>query len=364
MQTGDTICLPGSELAGCPNVASFNNNPKCKYYSLQPGESIATIAVGLNLYQPDIEAANPDIIQRKLQVGDLIKLPPWDTAKCGVLPTNIQQLVVAASPPPLSMPTTPPKPTGSKPKSPSPSPIPQNSPPTTFQAPPAQADAQKCRGFRARESDDLFSIASLFVIDVSQLVTVNPDLAGGIPIVTGMVVKIPPFDPTCSTPVLVDAESLLASPPLPSMNGPQVGSRPVNGGAPTADGPAASTQAGKDAQNTPPTQGGDWMPSPTTDSSYEDRTTSSSGPPDFGLGGADTIEASETYQQNIVKDGGNSNAPPPPQSGSNTGNIIMGVTIFVVCIAVIGILGMAFSGTGAMKLSMKKDAAPEIGYVV
>jgi hypothetical protein len=42
----------------------------------------------------------------------------------------------------------------------------------------------------------------------------------------------------------------------------------------------------------------------------------------------------------------------------------MGTTIFVVCVALIGIMGMAFSGTGPMKIAMKNEAAPESEYVV
>jgi hypothetical protein len=354
LQTGDTICLPGTDLPGCPNVASFNSNPKCKYYPLQPGESVATIANSLNLYRPDVESANPDIIQRNLQVGDLVKLPPWDEAKCGLLPTNIEQLVIRASPPPLSMPTAPPKPNGSKPKSP---PSPSAKSPNTYQAPPAQVDAEKCRGFRVRELDDLFSIASLFTVEVPQLVSVNPDLAGGIPVLAGMVVKIPPYDPACSTPVLIDAEALLAPPPMTVVNGLLVGLQPINQGAPTAEGPSAATNREEYLSTDA------YLPPAAEDYGDYD---GESDAPDVGLGGSDTIDAAEdeTYQQNIVKDGGNSNAPPPPKSGSNTGNIIMGVSVFVVCIAVVGIMGMAFSGTGPMKLSMKKDAAPDSGFAV
>jgi hypothetical protein len=366
---GDTICLPGSELLGCANVKSFNSNPKCKFYVLQPGESIASIAIALNLYQLDIEAANPDIIKGNLQVGDLIRLPKWSRRNCGELPVNMEQLVLSSSPPPpLALPPTP---IDSTPNSPNP-----NNTLTTLQAPPGQADAEKCRGFRVREFDDLFTIASLFVIEVTQLVTVNPDLASGIPMVPGMVVKIPPYDPTCVAPVLIDAETLLAAPPSVGENETLVALRPVNEGTPAAKGPARApipalgasvgeAQASIEGELMSPTD----TPIIDNDDVNDDESGGGgrggggggrSAGADFGLGGADTIAADESYLQNIVKDGGNSNAPPAPQSGSNTGNIIMGTTIFVVCIALLGILGMAFSGTGGLKLSSKNEAAPEI----
>ena len=377
---GESICLPGSVLSGCPNVNSFNNNPQCKYYVLQAGESIATISLGLNLFQPDVEAVNPDIVQGNLQVGDLLKLPGWNEAKCGLLPNNITQLLYLAPspPPPILPPNTPPKPNGPNSKNPNPSPK-----PTTFQAPPSQADAEKCRGFRARDADDLFSIAALFSIDVAQLISVNPDLGGGIPVLPGVVVKIPPYDPTCSTPVLIDAQTLLAPPPMSENTPPQVALRPVNGGGaaatPAAEGPAPPTPAAeKDAEapaNGSFVEGAVKLP-PTdnattgTDTSGADPTTTTTttatttSGPDGGLGGADTIVADDTTLQNIVRDGGNSNAPPPPQSGSNTGNIIMGMTIFVVCVALIGLLGMAFSGTAPMRLGMKKEVAPIDAVIV
>jgi len=355
ISTGDTICLPGSELPGCPNVETFNDNPKCKYYVLQPGESIATIAIALNLYQLDIEAANPDIIQGNLQVDDLIRLPEWSEKNCGVLPVSMEQLVLSSSPPPLAMPPTP---IESSPESPSP-----NNTPTTLEAPPAQEDAEKCRGFRIREFDDLFTIATLFTIEVTQLVNVNPDLASGIPMLPGMVVKIPPYDPTCSAPVLIDADTLLARPPSVGENGTLVNIRPVNEGVPAgAPRPALGASVGEaqtsiEEESMPPSN------TVITDDNDEEEGYDDTGATpgaDFGIGGADTIAADQTYLQNIVKDGGNSNAPPEGQGGSNTGNIIMGTIIFAVCITLIGILGMAFSGSGAMKLSNKKEAAPEI----
>ena len=417
LSPGNTICLPGSELPGCRNVLPFNGSWDCKYYVMQLGDSISSVAFSLNIYQPDLELANFGLDAQKLKEGDLIVMPPWDAEKCGILPPTLEQLnsgiVVqppteapqgstsptpqsgngenSNSPSPRAQPSSSPSaggdgsgqespntidpvprapPSTDQPaspngggdtSSPSPSPSPDSSPavndggaPTTITSPGTSPDAatttampEKCRGFRARETDDLYSIAALFSVEVTLLVSVNPDLGAGFPIVPGAMIKIPPYNATCSFPTLVDASQIPYSPSTPldgfDVDAVQPGnfsSGAIPGGTKPSNGPAPAPVSYVDIG------AGDYYGSGGGDSS---------GDPGGGGGGdVTTISEDDTIIQNIVADGGNSNAPLPKQSAVNPASIMLGSFVFVGALAVFAMLGLAFSGTAPMPLSMKK----------
>jgi LysM repeat protein len=47
----------------------------CQYYTVQSGDTLASIAASLGLTQLDLQSANPGITN--LQVNDFVKLPGW-----------------------------------------------------------------------------------------------------------------------------------------------------------------------------------------------------------------------------------------------------------------------------------------------
>lgn len=163
------ICLPGGEYPGCNHVGHFRMNGKCPYYVVQSSDTLDQIAQSVNIYVTEVEKVNKGTIFEQLAPQDLLKLPPWDEAVCGDdFPKTEQELA--------SLPPAPP--------------------------PPLQGDSTvvgnavgdgnlvTCDAYRIDTGDTIFSVAATFGIPVSMLMDSNPDIAGGAPLVSGVLVKL------------------------------------------------------------------------------------------------------------------------------------------------------------------------------
>lgn len=330
---GKAVCLPGAEHPGCINVRAQNGKRTCKYYIMQAGDSIASVAYDLNMYQQDLTKANPSLAAvQGILVGQLLKLPPWNETECGDL-GRFEGRPPENSPPP-------PAPAPAELNSTSPRDVNELLPPTGEGG--LNQTEIKCRGFRGRDGDDLFSIAALFNIDVSLLVAVNPDLGSGKPFDLGTIVKIPPYDNTCTTPMLITAEELVPV-PTPETEPPTTTASP----SPGDKNPTPSNNAiTRPPQSNPPYGS-------TTESSSDD---SEELTPKDILGRDDSISGDPTYITNIVMDG----VPVVPKGDNpNTGNIIMILSIVFAGAMIFGLLGFAFSGAGGGMAGKKLKINPE-----
>lgn len=332
LMPGKTVCLPGAELPGCTNVRIQNGKRTCKYYIMQAGDSIASVANDLNMYQQDLITANPSVAAvQGILVGQLLKLPPWNDTACGDLGL-FEGRPPVKSPPPISPPPEAADNTDSEDDN-------EQLPPSGETNP--NLTGIKCRGFRVRDGDDLYSIAALFNVDISLLVDVNPDLGSGKPVDPGTIVKIPPYDNTCTTPMLITAEELALVPVPATEQSTTTGSPPPDENKPTPT-------------NNPITR------PPQSNLPSEITTVPDGDDPQFNstdtFGRDDSIAGNPTIIQNIVVDG----VPAAPKGDNpNTGNIIMILSLVFAGAMIFGLLGFAFSGAGVGMSGKKFKKNPE-----
>ena len=159
------ICLPGGDYPGCKNVGHFRKNGKCPYYILQQGDTVDSIATSLNMYLPDVEQVNSGMSFESLAPEDLIKLPPWDEACGDDFPKTQRELAW--------LPPAPPPP-----------------PAADVSVVSGDGEVVSCEAYKVRTGDTIFSIAATFGIPVSVLMDRNPDIAGGAPLVEGLLVTL------------------------------------------------------------------------------------------------------------------------------------------------------------------------------
>lgn len=358
LSPGQTICFPGAELPGCPNVRSFLGNDNCKFYISQLGDSIASIAASLNLYQPDMEKANADIQANQLKEGDLLKLLNWDTSKCGILPPTIEQLNSFLNQQQQEQNATPPPPSSPQ-KFPPPNP-PQNNNINSIIKPGTTAtttvNATNCRAYRAVYGDTLFTVAATFDCPAADLLQINPDLADGLPVMEGSVVRLPPYDPGCLQPVLITADTMLSPPML----------MPLDDGLMANNDDTIIGSSGSD--NKPVGEGEKkgkvvMVPSPKSaapsdmTSSYDNDSSSSnsSGSSNddsssigiggmLGGGGGGTVAPKPPLTTNIISDAASGYPSPPQQPAVNVGMLITILFCAFILFAIVGVLGMSCVG--------------------
>ncbi|KAL4451493.1 hypothetical protein ABPG75_007155 [Micractinium tetrahymenae] len=155
LQPKQIICLP-TWYDACANVVAADGGDTtgaysdCKYYKIQAGDTLDTIASSLGLTLLGLQAVNQD--SSTLAVGQYVKLPGWWEG-C---------------------------------------PAPGNT-------------AQACRYYVAEASDSLASIALAFSVKLDDIKATNADLTGDTSSVLqpGQHVKIPPFTSDCGEGVEV-----------------------------------------------------------------------------------------------------------------------------------------------------------------
>lgn len=222
LQIGSLICLPGSEKPGCVNVKTFNNQPDCKVYITQQGDTVESVATSLDVFRDLLASINADVTGATglLKPGQFLKLPQWSqkcgdpnkaTERCRVYKVvtgdfiagiaaaygvsvddllsvnkNLNANSVLQNGQPLNIPPFDPSCGAGKP----------SKPPTNT--------VINCRAYRVQQGDDITKIAAAFQISGADILAINPEIAGGALVQPGTVLKIPPHDNTCEKTILVD----------------------------------------------------------------------------------------------------------------------------------------------------------------
>lgn len=221
LQIGQEICLPGADKPGCANVQSFNNDDNCKVYIVQQGDTIESVAQSLDIYRDTLNSLNTDVMGPGgiLQPQKFLKLPTWsntcgDPNKSGeacrvyvvqqgdfiagiaaAYGITVDELLsvnpgldansVLQNGQPIKIP-----------------PFPASCGAGTPSKPPTNT-VLKCRGYRIQQGDSINDVAKAFKTTYNDILSVNPELAGGALVQPGTVVLIPPYDNTCDKTILV-----------------------------------------------------------------------------------------------------------------------------------------------------------------
>ncbi|EFN55918.1 hypothetical protein CHLNCDRAFT_57799 [Chlorella variabilis] len=206
LQLAQTLCLPPYYPA-CANVKTAGDNEACKYYTVQAGDTLSTIAAALNLPQLEVEAANPEATS--LQVNDFVRLPGWsdvcaapgDNTQCRVYVAaegdSLASIAIAFSVDVAEL----------QEANPSLPTIGDNNavlqPGQRINIPPFTAACgdgvvvskpTNCFGYQVEAGDALYDIATMFQTTTTLLVEANPELAAGGVLAPGSVIKLPPYD--------------------------------------------------------------------------------------------------------------------------------------------------------------------------
>ena len=167
------ICLPGGQYPGCDFVDSLNGNEACPYYTVQPGDTLSSIADSLRLLVSSfIEINSNRNALQDIYPGDLLKIPTWNELNCDQLPKNKEGLqrasdrAVVQEIQEMTIPA-----------------FEKNTTTTSI-------TGTVCEAYRLREGEKLEDIAEILNVPVSLLLTFNPDLAMGAPRQPGVIIKL------------------------------------------------------------------------------------------------------------------------------------------------------------------------------
>ena len=222
LQIGSQICLPGSEKPGCANVRAFNNQADCKVYITQQGDTVESVANSLDLFRDLLASINTDVTGATgiLKPGQFLKLPQWSqkcgdpnkaTERCRVYKVVTGDFIAGiASAYGVSVDEL-----LSVNKNLNANSVLQNGQPVNIPPFDASCGAGKiskpptdtvinCRAYRVQQGDDINSIAQAFLLSTQDILSINPEVAGGTLVQPGTVLKIPPHDNTCEKTILVD----------------------------------------------------------------------------------------------------------------------------------------------------------------
>lgn len=139
LQVGQSVCLPPYYDA-CKSVSYAGLKYNCQFYSVQPGDTIDSIASALNIYNKDLAELNKDVIQpgQPLQQGTKIKLMPWNNEEC----------------------------------------------------PDLREDVKPCRFYKVKAGDILRDIANMFSLNDVDVLAANPGMVPDAPLVVGQQVRV------------------------------------------------------------------------------------------------------------------------------------------------------------------------------
>lgn len=141
-------------------------------YTIQSGDTLASIASEFGLTLEDLRAANPDVDPGALHAGEVIKLPP--AAGSPAPPTPTEEPAPAPTEPPAQPTTAPPEPE-----------------PTEPPVEPTAEASSLGQAYTVQSGDIPVTIAEQFGISVEALLAANPGLdPTGLQV--GQVIIIPP----------------------------------------------------------------------------------------------------------------------------------------------------------------------------
>ena len=220
LQIGSLLCLPGSERTGCSNVREFNNQPDCKVYITQQGDTIESVANSLDIFRDMLDSINRDVTGASglLKPGQFLKLPQWSqkcgdpnkaTERCRVYKVVTGDFIAGiASAYGVTVDDL-----LSVNKNLNPNSVLQNGQPVNI--PPFDASCGagvpskpptntvlNCRAYRVQQGEDINSIAVAFQLSTADIIAINPESSSLVQ--PGTILKIPPHDTTCEKSILVD----------------------------------------------------------------------------------------------------------------------------------------------------------------
>ena len=220
LQIGSLLCLPGSEKPGCVNVREFNNQPDCKVYITQQGDTVESVANSLDIFRDMLASINADVTGASgiLKPGQSLKLPQWSqkcgdpnkaTERCRVYKVITGDFIAGiASAYGVTVDDL-----LSVNKNLNANSVLQNGQPVNI--PPFDASCGagvpskpptntvlNCRAYRVQQGDDINTIAVAFQLSTADIIAINPE--SGSLVQPGTILKIPPHDTTCEKSILVD----------------------------------------------------------------------------------------------------------------------------------------------------------------
>ncbi len=158
VQPGQRIKLP-PWYSRCPSSEAATN-PPCRVYNVKTGDTMYRIAAGFRTSVDELVAANPGFTANTvLSQGQPVKIPPFPTT-CG------------SGTPVAGFPTD---------------------------------GVTSCRAYRVQSGDSVYSIALKFTTAAADIVAINPELNDPSRLAPGNAIKIPPWDDSCAEEgILVD----------------------------------------------------------------------------------------------------------------------------------------------------------------
>lgn len=192
VQPGQRIKLP-PWYSRCPSMESATN-PPCRVYNVKNGDTMYRIASGFRTSVDLLVAANPGFtVNSVLSQGQPVNIPPFD-ASCG------SGTAVSGFP---------------------------------------TDGVTSCRAYRVKSGDSVYSIALAFATSGANIVAANPELNDPSRLAPGNAIKIPPWDDSCSEEgILVDPSSANNTPSGTSALVPSTGTLVPN---PAASSPVPVT---------------------------------------------------------------------------------------------------------------------------
>lgn len=151
-------------------VGSGAIRPGGSTYTIQPGDTLASIAAEFGLTLDDLHAANPDVEATSLFAGQVIKLPPASDTPLAEEPAQEPE----PTEPPAEPTLAPPEPEPTEP-------------------PPAPEPSSLGQAYTVQSGDIPVTIAAQFGISVEALIAANPDM-DPTNLQIGQVLVIPPAE--------------------------------------------------------------------------------------------------------------------------------------------------------------------------
>ncbi|GAB4813460.1 hypothetical protein N2152v2_000506 [Parachlorella kessleri] len=238
LQAGEEVCLP-PYFPDCQYVSNSGGNAQCKLYTVQTGDTLSGVATKFSIYINDLQDLNSDVLDdtTPMRTGLKLRLPPWDKNSCpdpsDTAPSCRYYIVqggdyvnliaagfgvsvddlLAANTDLANTSTLAP---GMRVKIP---PFPGS----CGKGYPAKFPTEGinlCRLYNIKEGDSLSSIAVKFGSTVADLVALNPEFTDPNLLQPGKQIKIPKWDATCTTGIVVPGAPVPPSPPSPPRSPP------------------------------------------------------------------------------------------------------------------------------------------------
>ena len=273
LNVGQEVCLP-PYVQGCKYVVSIEHKGStCQYYIVQLGDTLSSLSNAFHLEIKFLQEINSDVVDpnARLRPGQYLRLPSWNSdcpgpeaarpscqlysAKPGDTVSSISvlfrttvesileinPLLSAGSVLSASQPVKIP-------------PFPASCGSGIKVIGPSVDGLALCRSYALKEGDNLASVSFDFGIFVGELASLNPEVQDLNNVQVGTVIKIPPWDDSCTSGIRVDGagnkidykpseEQIPSEIPVASSGSPIVDKKVTNPAPPPSALPSNSDEA-------------------------------------------------------------------------------------------------------------------------